>query len=153
MSLEERDPEILGNVYRLLGDMAFEAKDYAAAIRHCCRASYYAYVFQGVPHPPDKYTASFYQEITERIGARMEALINTDLGLGYDMLALLKTYWQPYWDQHDKNAAAGSGKTLPRTAAEIIAYLFPIAPTDDEVKSSNPAYQAQVKDMITRLDF
>ena len=153
MSLEERDPEILGNVYRLLGDMAFEAKDYAAAIRHCCRASYYAYVFQGVPHPPDEYTASFYQEITERIGARMEALIDTDLGLGYDMLALLKTYWQPYWDQHNKNAAAGSGQTLLRTAAEIIAYLFPLAPTDDEVKSSNPAYQAQVKDMITRLDF
>jgi len=153
MPLSERDPEILGNAYRLLGDIAFDKKDYGQAARHYCRASFYAYIFQGIPHPPDEYTALFYKEITEKVGGKMAELIASDVQAGHDMLALLKTYWQPWWTAHDGSQAAENRKTIPRTPSEIIACLFPLAPNKDEVKSGSPIYQAQVRELITRLEY
>ncbi|TAK90600.1 MAG: hypothetical protein EPO06_08260 [Burkholderiaceae bacterium] len=151
MPLAERDPEVLGNVYRLLGDMAFDRDEYAQAAQHYGRAGFYAYAFQGIPHPPDEYTAHFYQEITEKVGARVAQLMHDAPDNGQRMLNTLRADWQPYWDRVAKAGGAAAASALPNTAEEIIAILFPQAPSAEEVKSGSAAYQAQVLEVVAAL--
>lgn len=144
MPLLQRDPEVLGNVYRVLGDIDFAAQSYAEAAKKYFRASAYAYAFQGIPIPPDTYTAEFYEEITGKVATRVTELLAVDALAGKQMLEALETAWAPYRDRETQGTPAATAGATPATADEIGACLFPVAPTEDEVRSKSAAYQDKV---------
>jgi len=148
MPLRKRDPEILGNVYRVKGDIAFAKLDYAEATKHYRSAGFYAYCFQGVPNPPDTYTLEFYEEITGKIACKVAELMATEPSAGRNMLASLKNYWEPYW----KQAGSAQAHDQPDSAQDIAAYVFPVPPTEEQAKTKDKAYQKQVGNIIDVLD-
>jgi tetratricopeptide (TPR) repeat protein len=151
MPLFKRDPELLGNVYRVRGDIGFHARDYKDAARQYCRASGYAYAFQGIPNPPDEYTAKFYTEITEKIAGKVVHLLACDTSAASDMLAILREYWRPY-RCGDGKANGDMGKAAEiRTMGAAVAYLFPVAPSNDEITAKSTAYQVRVRAVVSAL--
>lgn len=145
--LAERDPEILGNVYRLQGDLAFKLFDYDNAVKQYCRASFYAYAFQSIPNPPDSYTAQFYDEIRYKISEQMAGLVRDKPEVGHHMLILIRQYWNPYWSLMPETTT--SKETPPCTANEIATFLFPMPPTQDEIKSKSKKYQEKATGVIS----
>ena len=69
--LGKRDPELLANIHRQLGDLALAAGNLDATAQAYRRAAFYAFIFQAIPEPGDTYTVAFYREITGRISARV----------------------------------------------------------------------------------
>lgn len=150
MPLLDRDPELLGNIYRVIGDLDFTAQNYALAAKNYFYASAYAYMFQGIPYPPDSYTAEFYREITEKVSSRTVELLAKDSFAGRQLLDELNGYWTPYRKQAMNESVVG--KTLV-TAGDISAYLFPSPPTKDDAKNNSVTYQANVKSIVKAAMF
>lgn len=149
MPLLARDPEVLGNVYRLLGDIAFDRDDHDQAVDYYCRASFYAYAFQCIPYPPtanspDTYTASFYEEITGRIASKVALAAAGNPTIGRQMLDRIQAYWALYCSQ------SGDPATL-QDSGEIAAYLFPVPPSAEEALTKSTAYRDQVKQVIDSI--
>ena len=144
MVLQKRDPEILGNIYRVLGDVDFTAADFDQAAQNYFYASGYAFAFQGIPVPPDTYTAEFYREITEKVSARIANLIATDPLAGRQMREGLKARWAPYIKRAGTDVHACISDMDPVTAEEIAAYIFPDPPTEHDLKAGKLEYQANV---------
>lgn len=135
--VEERDPEVLANDYRLLAELDLAAGDLAATARHARRAVFYAWLFQGVPEAADDYTRMFYTEITTRIAQSWIACMHDQsaavLGLARDMydfmLPARADETQPGFSRVE--AALHKGDTEALAAA-----LFPVFPAKDAADSA-----------------
>ena len=150
MPLLDRDPELLGNIYRVIGDLDFTTQNYALAAKDYFYASAYAYMFQGIPSPPDSYTTEFYREITEKVSSRTAELLAKDSFAGRQLFDELNGYWTPYRKQVMNESVVG--ETLV-TAGDISAYLFPSPPTEDDAKNNSVIYQANVKSIVKAAMF
>ncbi len=150
MPFLDRDPELLGNIYRVIGDLDFTTLNYALAAKDYFYASAYAYMFQGIPSPPDSYTTEFYREITGKVSSRIAELRVKDSFAGKQLFDELNRYWTPYRMQvMDESVVA---ETLV-TADDISACLFPRPPKDDDTENNLAIYQANVKSTVNAAMF
>lgn len=151
--LEKRDPEILANVYRLLGDLDTAADDWVAAVAHYRRAAFYAYAFQGIPEPPDPYTNDFYREITGRIAETVLTLYGKNAARAVALCENMREFFLPVRESlgiappaEPISAALESG-SKPR----VVADLFPPDIPDELVAARAADYQAQVLRTVRAL--
>jgi NB-ARC domain len=147
----ERDPEILGNLYRLLGDMSIEEFRFDDAARSYQKASFYAYGFQGIPNPPDSYTIAFYREITEKIGDRICDLWSKNPDAGQHLFDSLSTYWEPYW-----KISNFVGRTTPDNSIfshweRVVEHLFPPPPSEEIVQADGTTFKIEVRKVLGLL--
>ncbi|SOE95622.1 NB-ARC domain-containing protein [Burkholderia sp. D7] len=150
MPLLKRDPEVLGNVYRVLGDIEFAEGDYAQAQFDDNRATVYAYAFQGIPQPPDTYTVEFFHEIAGKVAARIAALTATDPAAGRAMREAHKVLWAPCMQDAEGARPEVSDDNLT-TAEAVASYLFPDAPTENNRKDGRLEYQAKVRATVCAM--
>lgn len=150
--LAERDPELLANNFRLLGDVALAAGELAAARRHYCRAAFYAYAFQAIPEPADSYTMAFYREITGRIATRAGALAAADADRGRALCQGIQDYWQPYWVRHPRPATDTLHAALAAAdPTALAAAIFPPALAGD-ILAGAADYAREVEAIIAPLE-
>lgn len=146
--LKERDPELLANLYRALGDVALAQGDLDEAARQYRRAAFYAFAFQAVPELADTYTVAFYREITGRIRDRLLALGARE---GIGLARALQAYWAPWWAHHP-GPEADPGKALAQgDGAALEAWVFPAAPSGDRVIAEAPAFAEAVLAVVPAL--
>lgn len=150
MPLLERDPEILGNVYRTLGDIDYSLHNYTRAAKNYFHASAYAYAFNGIPNQPDTYTAEFYGEITGKVGSRVVKLLNTNEVAGRQMFDHLNTCWSPYKDREQQSLSINAALA---TENDVVAYLFPATPTKDDAENNSTVYRDKVRKVVNDAMF
>jgi hypothetical protein len=154
-ALNERDPEILGNVYRLIGDIHIKQDQFDDAIKSYQKASFYAYAFQGIPNPPDEYTIAFYREIIEKISSAICDLSFKRHEIGQHLLNSLDEYWEPYWTKSESPQRELPDDAIFLNTERVIRYLFPSLPPIEDIKSRGAAFQAEVReniDLLSRTD-
>jgi hypothetical protein len=143
-TLLKRDPEVLGNVYRVLADLDFAAGDYVRTVHDDFHATAYAYAFQGIPNIPDSYTAEFFDEITRKAADRIAALIASDPVAGRTMRDALKARWAPFTASDTQAASADIREIDPTNADAIAAYIFPCPPVWTDFHDGAGKYQKRV---------
>jgi hypothetical protein len=155
LPLLKRDPEILGNSYRLLGDINLMEENYDFAAAHYFRASFYAYAFQGIPNFPDDYTLKFYKEITDKVSSNIFRVFSTDEDAGESLLNAIKSYWEPYWKIIDISKKYKKTHSSDLTIKEISTYLFPklLSHEDSEAikKLHGTDFQEKIQSVVDDL--
>lgn len=149
--LAQRDPELLANLYRVLGDVALEQGDVGGCARHYRRAAFYAFAFQAIPEPADTYTVAFYREITGRIRDRLMDQGAAADPSGLELMRALRAYWDPWWALHpilepDLGQAMEAGDK-----AALEAYLFPAAPSEERVITEAKTFAEAVLGVVAAL--
>jgi hypothetical protein len=107
---EELDREVIANLHRVLGDVAFESGRYALAFGHYGSALVYAWEFQALPKIGDDYTRAFYEEISIRVGNRLEELGAQE---AEEAKRLLRELWAPYFAEVDDPDEGGLYPRVP----------------------------------------
>lgn len=107
---DKPDEEITANLHRTWADAAWMAGDRDGAADGYGRAVLHAYLFQGVPHPPDGYTRRFYEEVLERVGGQLDELGRSDPDQANTMAKRI-------------GAASGLGWPLPEPPLDGELYL------------------------------
>lgn len=145
-ALARRDPELLANLYRMLGDLALADNDVDEAVLQYRRALFYGFVFQAVPEPADSYTVEFYREITGRIATQLLQTYGRSRERARTMGKRLRATFDDWWKAHPAPDDAGLGKLLALgQVAALELHLFPAVPAKDKVKDEAPAFAAQVQ--------
>lgn len=145
-ALARRDPELLANLYRVLGDLALAENNIDAAVVQYRRALFYGFVFQAVPEPADTYTVEFYREITGRIAAQLLQTYAHSRERARAMGKLLRATFDGWWKAHPAPDDPGLTKALAMgQVATLARHLFPAVPAKDSVKDEAPAFAAQVQ--------
>jgi hypothetical protein len=149
--LAERDPELLANIYRQLGDLALGAGDGDEAARQYRRAAFYAFIFQAVPEVADSYTVAFYREITGRIAGQVAACHAQAKRRGRDLAKALQDYWEAWWKRHPGPGPALDAALQGTGAADLEAVLFPAVPTAERVIEEAAAFAEEVQAVLPAL--
>jgi hypothetical protein len=119
----EWDYELLANLHRARADAHWLAGEVDEAAVEYGRAVADAYWFQGRPHPPDRYTHRFYDEMTGRAAQRVLTLAHDDLGQAVRFATAVRKQLRGAAPTADPDAAVRSGKP-----SEVSAALFPRGP-------------------------
>ncbi len=151
--LAKRDPELLANLYRVLGDLALDAADTAAAAAAYRRALFYAFAFQAVPGQADSYTVEFYREITGRICQRLVDLYaqrrESARTLAKQLYAMFHP-WRKAFAPADK-ADLVTAALKAQDAAQLGQCLFPPVPAVGDVIAQAPRLAADVLSVLDEL--
>ena len=145
--LADRDPELLANIYRQLGDLALAGGDGDEALAQYRRAAFYAFIFQAVPEPADSYTVAFYREITGRIATRLAA----DKDRGSELASALQRYWEPWWKLHPQPRPNLAEALESGDLAAVEASIFPAVPAAEKVIEEAGGFAEQVLAMLPLL--
>lgn len=144
--LADRDPELLANLYRVLGDLAVADDNIEEAVVQYRRAVFYGFVFQAVPEPADAYTVEFYREITSRIAAQLLATYGSSRERARAMGKLLRATFDVWWKAHPPLDDPGLTKALALgKPAALERHLFPAVPAKAHVKDEALAFAAEVE--------
>jgi hypothetical protein len=149
--LAQRDPELLANLYRVLGDVALEQGDADGCAQPYRRAAFYAFAFQAIPEPADTYSVAFYREVTGRIRDRLMDQGAAAGPSGLELMRALRAYWDPWWTLHpilepDLGQAMEAGDK-----AALEAYLFPAAPSAERVITEAKTFAEAVLGVVPAL--
>ncbi len=150
----KRDPELLANIYRVLGDLYLDAGDATSAALEYGRAAFYAFVFQAIPESADTYTVEFYREITGRISGRLAKEVTSNDGQAVEVGRVLHALFVPWWAQHGgANSAAAASALYGGEARLIEGALFPAVPSRDSVlgEGVSAAFKRHVEDVLSDL--
>jgi NB-ARC domain-containing protein len=149
--LAERDPELLANIYRQLGDLALAAGEDDEAACQYRRAAFYAFIFQAVPEPGDSYTVAFYREITSRIATQVAACHAAAKRRGRELAKALRGYWEPWWQAHSKPGPELDEALKSAEPATLESCLFPAVPTAEKVIEEAGKFAEQVLAVVAPL--
>ena len=150
-ALAKRDPELLANIYRQLGDLTLAAREGDAALQHYRRAAFHAFIFQAVPEDADTYTVDFYREITGRIATQIAACHAAGQTRGRELAEALRAYFEPWWQTHPKPGPGLDEALQSMDTATLEACIFPAVPTAEKVIEAAADFAKQVKAVLPAL--
>ncbi len=149
------DNEVISNMYRVDADTYWEQGDLEQALHNYARAVYYAYIFQGCPKQlPDFYTADFYYEMTTRAVDRLFDLRSQGrMADAAQWARYLNAFWAPYWELLGERPETNNiGRLLVEDRREeLVAYSFPAAPTEQDMRSAETGYVHRVRQILDAL--
>jgi uncharacterized protein DUF4062/NB-ARC domain-containing protein len=149
--LAERDPELLANIYRQLGDLALLEGEMDEAARQYRRAAFYAFIFQAVPESGDSYTVAFYREIAGRITTRIAACHAASKRRGRELAKAVRGYWEPWWKAHPDPTPELDDALKSADLAVLEACMFPAVPTAEKVIEQAAEFAEQVQALLPAL--
>ncbi|MFC0040045.1 AAA family ATPase [Actinomadura rayongensis] len=120
------DHELLGNLHRLAADLHWGRGELGESAQEYGRAVAHAYVFQGVPNPPDEYTRQFYTEMTTRTARRIGELAASPADAAVFVTGLRAQVPVP-------------GNEADRTGTQF----FPVGPTLEELRARDTAFMTR----------
>ncbi len=143
--LKDRDNEVIANAYRLRSEVAAHFRRHDEELEGYRRAVLHAYAFQAIPEPPDTYTVPFYRQITGCTARLLQTLHGAEPERALAYCRELRDYWSSYRElAHVAPGAVSEAdvETMLRAAAtdDLCAYLFPPAPTPDEMHKRGSHY-------------
>jgi hypothetical protein len=146
------DEELTANVHRAQADAHWLRRDWPAAFEGYGRAVLHAYLFQGIPHPPDVYTQRFYQEMLERTTGRLMELWHRDHHEDAAAMAdRVRSASQLRPEATSKPAPAIEELLDQQKADELARALFPSPPLDSERELSLSAFMDRWRDAAEDL--
>lgn len=152
LPLRKRDPELLANDYRLLGELDLAAGDLDAGARNFRRAAFYAIAFQAVPKMADSYTVAFHREISGRISAAVAELHAAQPARGKALARSLAQFWEPWWMRcYPRSGRMSLAEALKAPRAVLEAWLFPAVPAEDAVVEEAPEFAVRVLAVLDAL--
>ena len=144
--------ELRSNLYRIEADVAWRNGDLDQAFSAYALATFYAYRFQALPHPPDVYTLTFYREMVDRTVVKLSELVSTGrTSEAQHAIHVLTDFWKPYWSSVGQSPAVDTGPSLvPNTLGPLVAPQFPPQPSERKLTSRSVRYARQFSDEVRR---
>jgi tetratricopeptide (TPR) repeat protein len=129
------DLEIIGNAFRVEGDVSWEREDYAKAFQLYAKAMFCAWGFHCAGGATlDFYTVAYHHEMMERIESRLKELLwGSGLEGSSQMCTYLRNFWDPYVPMQPIEDVLALLQSQEWNA--MAGYIFPPAPTADEVEA------------------
>ncbi len=149
----ELDPELLANLYRLQGDIAFAGDDVKPGLRHYAAASLEAWLFQGIPVDADSYTMAFYVEIiAARIAPRLLDLAGSRRELAVRCCQSLAAFWAPARSSAANGSADFAVLLGQNDASAVASAIFPAPLAESALVAGAPAYAAAVRQLAPTME-
>lgn len=142
---KEEDEELIANVHRVSADIERRGENAAGMVAALAHAVTHAYLFQNRPHPPDAYTAAFYQEMLDRTSAALaEVWGRTDRATVIAPLLAAPLIAE----RHDAGAVTAAAQAA---GPKDLLMLLPRGPRDDELELERSAFLdewADVRELV-----
>ncbi len=138
---ENRDHEVVANVFRVFADIQFERKKYKGALRDYILAVFSSYVFQGHPKNWDFYTQAFYDEMCDWMIKRIVSLPVTQAEI---WVREMRAFWMPFEERLHLPPGSLDTDNL-RDKQYLKKFIFPPNPRDlegDEIGTDAEKYSA-----------
>jgi len=149
LGVQEEDPEVQANLWRVLGDIAVAAQDHAAATQAWENAVEHAYRFQVEPIAPDPYTIRFYAQVAEQVCSRLISLHDKAPATALSLAVALRDGWHCSW--RDAAPAQIDAQLRAADGAALMGLLFPAVLPAEQLGPRGQVYASEVRVQLAAL--